>query len=157
MTHFRHYVAFGMMSHWGFCRSALCRSALCRSALCHIRGYVVRHNVAFGPMSFGYVLFGVMSLGLMSFGVMPFCLLSVYRGVLLIRHIFGQLRLQTSEVKEPKDPGGAGAAIKKKCPRLQPTKNRVRLRSRLKTVGSATLDLSYKIVVRGTVQSNKKI
>ena len=101
MTHFRHYVAFGMMSHSGLCRSALCRSALCRSALCRIRGYVVWHNVAFGPMSFGYVLFGVMSLGLMSFGVMPFCLLSVYRGVLLIRHIFGQLRLQTSEVKEP--------------------------------------------------------
>ena len=39
------YVAFGIMSH-----SGLCRSALCRLALCCIRGYVVWHNVAFGIM-----------------------------------------------------------------------------------------------------------
>ena len=33
----RDYVAFGIMSHSGLCRSALCR----------IWGYVVRHNIAF--------------------------------------------------------------------------------------------------------------
>ena len=45
MTHIRHYVAFGIMSH---------------SALCRFRGYVVWHYVAFGLMSFGIMLFGIM-------------------------------------------------------------------------------------------------
>ena len=44
--HIWNFVAFGIMSHLGLCRSVLCRLAFCR-----IRGYVVRHNVVFGIMS----------------------------------------------------------------------------------------------------------